>query len=60
VDPLKTTHGTPHGWVPAEQPALGEDPELVEGDEPTEEMCEATIVRLDSTALEALFLKARA
>jgi len=57
---MKTSHGAPHGWLPAEQPALGDDPELSESDELTEELCEATIVRLDSSAFEALFQKARA
>ena len=60
MDPAKTTHGTPHGWQTAEQPALGDDPDLLDSDELAEEMCEATIVRLDSPALEALFQKARA
>ncbi len=60
MDPAKTTHGTPHGWQNAEQPALGVEPDLLDGEELTEEMCEATIVRLDSPALEALFQKARA
>lgn len=59
MDPVKTTHGASHGWSPAEQPALGDDPELLEGDELAEELCEATIVRLDSSAFEALFQKAR-
>jgi len=39
---------------------LGDDPELSESDELTEELCEATIVRLDSSAFEALFQKVRA
>lgn len=60
MDPVKTPHGTPHGWMPAEQPTLGDDPELPDAEELTEELCEATIVRLDSSALEALFQKARA
>ncbi|HEU4783523.1 MAG TPA: hypothetical protein VFS83_09310 [Ktedonobacterales bacterium] len=59
MDSTKTSHGAPHGWLPAEQPALGDDPELPESDELTEELCEATIVRLDSSAFEALFQKAR-
>lgn len=59
MDPVKTTHGMPHGWLTAEQPALGDQPELSEDDELAEEVCEATIVRLDSSALEALFDKAR-
>ncbi len=60
MDPVKTIHGASHGWQTAEQPALGDDPELLDGDELLEELCEATIVRLDSSALEALFQKARA
>jgi len=60
VDPVKTIHGASHGWQTAEQPALGDDPELLDSDELLEELCEATIVRLDSSALEALFQKARA
>jgi hypothetical protein len=39
---------------------LRDDPELSESDELTEEFCEATIVRLDSSTFEALFQKARA
>jgi hypothetical protein len=60
VDPVKTTHGMSHGWTSAEQLASGEEPEFSETDEFSEESCEATIVRLDSTALEALCQKARA
>jgi hypothetical protein len=56
----KPTHSMPHGWLAAEQSALPDDPELTEGDDPEEELCEATIVRLDASALEALFQKARA
>ena len=60
MNPAKTTHGAPQGSLSAEQPALGDDLELSECEELTEEFCEATIVRLDSSALEALFQKARA
>lgn len=63
MDPAKSTHGTAHGWLAAERPALGADSELPDGealDELLEELCEATIVRLDAAALEALFQKARA
>jgi hypothetical protein len=59
VDPVKTSPGMPHGWHTAEQPTLGDDQEVSESDEFSEEFCEATIVRLDSPALEALFQKAR-
>lgn len=59
MDPVKTSHGMPHGWLSAEQAILGDDPELPESDEFAEELCEATIVRLDSSTLEALFEKAR-
>ncbi len=31
----RLSHGAPHGWQPAEQPALGDDPELLESDELT-------------------------
>ncbi|HEU5349062.1 MAG TPA: hypothetical protein VFU63_10675 [Ktedonobacterales bacterium] len=48
MDPVKTTHGMPHGWSAARQPALGDDPELPAGDELAAELCEAAIVRLDS------------
>ena len=60
MDPVKTSPGAPHGWLPAEQLALGDDSELAESDELTEEFCEATLVQLDSSAFESLFQKARA
>ncbi len=60
MDPVKTSHGAPHGWLPAEPLASNDDPELCESDEPGEELCEATLVQLDSSAFEALFQKARA
>lgn len=60
MEPVKTTHGASHGSVSAEQSALGDDTEFSEMDEFSEECCEATIIRLDSTALEALCQKARA
>lgn len=59
MDPVKNVPGMPHGWHTAEQAALGDDQEISESDELAEDLCEATIVRLDSPALEALFQKAR-
>ena len=59
MDPVKSSHGTPQGWLTAEQPAPSDPRDPSEGDELAEEWCEPTIVRLDSSAFEALFLKAR-
>ncbi|HEX5440321.1 MAG TPA: hypothetical protein VFW76_05520 [Ktedonobacterales bacterium] len=56
----KPAHSVPHGWLAVEQSTAPDDLELPEGDDPEEELCEATIVRLDASALEALFQKARA
>ena len=55
----KPARSVPHGWLAIERPQPPNDPELSEGDDPEEELCEATIVRLDASALEALFQKAR-
>lgn len=55
----KPARSVPHGWLAIERPQPPKDPELSEGDDPEEELCEATIVRLDASALEALFQKAR-
>ena len=59
MDPVKSLHGAANGLLAAEQPTLGEDDELLDADMFLEEVCEATIVRLDASALEALFQKAR-
>jgi hypothetical protein len=55
----KPARSVPHGRLAVEQSTAPDDPELPEGDVPEEELCEATIVRLDASALEALFQKAR-
>ncbi len=55
----KPAHSVPHGLLAVEQSTAPDDPELSEGDDPEEELYEATIVRLDAPALEALFQKAR-
>jgi hypothetical protein len=49
----------PHGLLAVEQTTAPDDSELPEEDDSEEELYEATIVRLDASALEALFQKAR-
>ena len=55
----KPARSAPHGWLAIERPQPPAEPELPEGDDPEDELYEATIVRLDASALEALFQKAR-
>lgn len=55
----KPARSVPHGWLAVEPSTAPNDPELPEGDDLEEELYEATIVRLDASALEALFQKAR-
>jgi hypothetical protein len=55
----KPARSVPHGWLAIERPQPPAEPELPEGDDPEDELYEATIVRLDASALEALFQKAR-
>lgn len=57
---VKPAHSMPHGWLAIDQPTSPDNPELVVDDDSEEELCEATIVRLDASAVEALFQKARA
>ena len=55
----KPAHSVPHGLLAVEQTTAPDDSELPKGDDSEEELYEATIVRLDASALEALFQKAR-
>ncbi len=55
----KPAHSVSYGLLAVEQTTAPDDSELPEGEDSEEELYEATIVRLDASALEALFQKAR-